>query len=288
MELTLCRGKLSCFSERGALPGPRSLHLLVWVRRRIRIVARNAGRAEVLKSDLKASAKTALQGFSWNEWPKAAAGSALLVNATSAGMRGQPSLTLSLDPLPRDAAVCDIVYNPLETQLLMEARTRGHVTIDGLGMLMHQAVPAFEAFYGVSPVGDARVRARNWKRRSMANGKLPLLVGLTGSIGMGKTETAKMFARLGIPVYDADAAVHALYEPGGAAVAEIAKEFPDSIKDGRVDRAVLTRHIAADRAVLKRTRADRASPRRTRTAQISKMPRAKRRGDRRAGYSAPV
>src|SRR5277367_2141519 len=86
----------------------------------------------------------------------------------------------------------------------------------------------------------------------MTNGKLPLLVGLTGSIGMGKTETAKMFARLGIPVYDADAAVHRLYEPGGAAVPQIAKEFPDSIKDGRVDRAVLTRHIVADRDVLKR------------------------------------
>ena len=64
----------------------------------------------------------------------------------------------------------------------------------------------------------------------------PYLVGLTGSIGMGKTETARMFARLGIPVYDADAAVHRLYEPGGAAVAEIAKGFPDCVVDGRVDR----------------------------------------------------
>jgi dephospho-CoA kinase len=86
----------------------------------------------------------------------------------------------------------------------------------------------------------------------MTEGKLPLLVGLTGSIGMGKTETAKMFARLGIPVYDADAAVHRLYEPGGAAVAEIAKEFPESIKDGRVDRAELTLRIAADKSALKR------------------------------------
>jgi dephospho-CoA kinase len=86
----------------------------------------------------------------------------------------------------------------------------------------------------------------------MTDSKFPLLVGLTGSIGMGKTETAKMFTRLGIPVYDADAAVHQLYEPGGAAVAEIAKEFPDSIIDGRVDRGVLTEYIAEDKSVLKR------------------------------------
>lgn len=67
----------------------------------------------------------------------------------------------------------------------------------------------------------------------------PFLLGLTGSIGMGKSETAKMFARLGTPVYDADAAVHALYEPGGAAVAPIASVFPGCVKDGRVDRACL-------------------------------------------------
>jgi dephospho-CoA kinase len=79
----------------------------------------------------------------------------------------------------------------------------------------------------------------------------PLLVGLTGSIGMGKSETAKMFARLGVPVYDADAAVHRIYEPGGAAVAEIAKVFPDSIVDGRVDRARLSRHLAADKTLFK-------------------------------------
>lgn len=75
----------------------------------------------------------------------------------------------------------------------------------------------------------------------------PLLIGLTGSIGMGKTETAKMFAKLGVPVYDADAAVHRLYEAGGAAVPEIARLFPDSVKDGRVDRAELTKHVTADK-----------------------------------------
>jgi dephospho-CoA kinase len=75
----------------------------------------------------------------------------------------------------------------------------------------------------------------------------PILVGLTGSIGMGKSETAKMFVRLGVPVYDADAAVHALYEPGGVAVDRIAEAFPGSVKDGRVDRGELARRVTADK-----------------------------------------
>ncbi len=74
----------------------------------------------------------------------------------------------------------------------------------------------------------------------------PILVGLTGSIGMGKSETAKMFIRLGIPVYDADAAVHALYEPGGAAVGAIAQAFPGTVKEGRVDRGELALQIGGD------------------------------------------
>jgi dephospho-CoA kinase len=68
---------------------------------------------------------------------------------------------------------------------------------------------------------------------------------------MGKSETAKMFARLGVPVYDADAAVHQLYERGGAAVPEIAKVFPDCVKDGRVDRAALTERLTADKGLFK-------------------------------------
>ncbi len=72
------------------------------------------------------------------------------------------------------------------------------------------------------------------------------MIGLTGSIGMGKSETAKMFAKLGIPVNDSDANVHALYEPGGAAVPDIEKTFPGTVRDGKVDRALLTRALAAD------------------------------------------
>jgi dephospho-CoA kinase len=83
----------------------------------------------------------------------------------------------------------------------------------------------------------------------------PYLVGLTGSIGMGKTETAKMFARLGIPVYDADAAVHRLYEPGGSAVEAIRNAFPGSVSDGRVDRVRLGAMVADDREALRKLEA---------------------------------
>ena len=73
-----------------------------------------------------------------------------------------------------------------------------------------------------------------------------LKLGLTGSIGMGKTETAKMFVRLGIPMFDADAAVHALYEAGGAAVGPVGKEFPGVVVDGAIDRQLLGQRVLSD------------------------------------------
>ena len=76
--------------------------------------------------------------------------------------------------------------------------------------------------------------------------KRPLHVGLTGSIGMGKSETAKMFARLGIPVYDADAAVHRLYAKDGAAVAPVEAAFPGTVRDGAVDRGELSKHVTGN------------------------------------------
>ena len=82
-----------------------------------------------------------------------------------------------------------------------------------------------------------------------------LLVGLTGSIGMGKSETAKMFAAFGVPVYDADAAVHALYDVGGLAVAPIGDAFPGAVVDGEVDRARLAALTLNDSAAIKRLEA---------------------------------
>ena len=74
-------------------------------------------------------------------------------------MGANPPLDIDLAALPKSAAVCDIVYNPLETKLLKDAAARGHKTIDGLGMLMHQAVPSFEAFFGVRPQVTPALRA---------------------------------------------------------------------------------------------------------------------------------
>ncbi|HWC63982.1 MAG TPA: hypothetical protein VG501_10195, partial [Rhizomicrobium sp.] len=88
-----------------------------------------------------------------------AGAAALLLNTTSAGMAGNEALALDLPALPVAAAVCDIVYNPLETELLKEAAARGHKVIDGLGMLMLQAVPSFEAFFGVRPEVTPGLRA---------------------------------------------------------------------------------------------------------------------------------
>ncbi|WP_323760780.1 dephospho-CoA kinase [Maricaulis sp.] len=73
-----------------------------------------------------------------------------------------------------------------------------------------------------------------------------LRVGLTGSIGMGKSATAQLFRDAGIPVFDSDATVHALYAPGGAAVAPVAKAFPGVVVDGAIDRARLSEALKAD------------------------------------------
>lgn len=80
----------------------------------------------------------------------------------------------------------------------------------------------------------------------------PFRLGLTGSIGMGKSTTAMMFAEEGVPVWDADAEVHALYAQGGAAVPLIAEEFPQAVKAGAVDRAALRACLAGDKTALTR------------------------------------
>ena len=95
---------------------------------------------------------------SWNERSELLKGSTLLVNTTSLGMTGQPALDIDLAPLPREAAVYDIVYVPLETHLLAAARSRGNRCVDGLGMLLHQGRPGFEAWFG--PKVDVTVEQR--------------------------------------------------------------------------------------------------------------------------------
>jgi dephospho-CoA kinase len=80
----------------------------------------------------------------------------------------------------------------------------------------------------------------------------PFVIGLTGSIAMGKSQTAGLFAAEGVPVHDADASIHKLYGKGGAAVTKIAEAFPGSVHDGAVDRAALSAQVAADPAALKK------------------------------------
>lgn len=100
-----------------------------------------------------------VQPIDWNEREEALKGKALLVNTTSLGMTDQPSLEIDLGGLPDDAVVADIVYSPLETPLLKTAKSRGLRTIDGLSMLMHQAVPGFQFWFGAIPVVDDDLRS---------------------------------------------------------------------------------------------------------------------------------
>jgi len=83
----------------------------------------------------------------------------LLVNSSSLGMTGQPPLEIALTPLSSNCVVSDIVYDPLETALLKQAKDKGHKTVDGLGMLLHQAVPAFEKWFGIRPQVTPELKA---------------------------------------------------------------------------------------------------------------------------------
>jgi shikimate dehydrogenase len=124
--------------------------------RDIRVMNRTKNRAEAVIAGAAQTAK--LKVVEWGAWKSAFEGARLVINTTSLGMAGKAPLELSLGDLPREAAVADIVYNPLETDLLKQARARGHRTMDGLGMLMHQAVPAFAAWFGVTPAVTAALR----------------------------------------------------------------------------------------------------------------------------------
>jgi shikimate dehydrogenase len=95
----------------------------------------------------------------WAARSAALDGADILVNATSLGMEGEPPLELALDRLPKSALVLDAVYVPLETQLLKAARARKNPVADGLAMLLHQARPAFAAWFGVDPKVTPGLRA---------------------------------------------------------------------------------------------------------------------------------
>jgi len=95
----------------------------------------------------------------WEARDAALAACSLLVNTTSLGMTGQAPLVIDLTALPADAVIADLVYNPLETELLAAARAHRLTAVDGLGMLLHQAVPGFERWFGVRPAVTPALRA---------------------------------------------------------------------------------------------------------------------------------
>ncbi|MGU9979767.1 shikimate dehydrogenase [Phreatobacter sp. HK31-P] len=110
-----------------------------------------ANRSQTKAEAIAAGNPRRLRVAAWDDLPAVLPEADLLVNTTSLGMSGQPPLVLPLDTLKSSAIVSDIVYAPLTTPLLANAALRGHRTAEGLGMLLHQAVPGFQKWFGVTP-----------------------------------------------------------------------------------------------------------------------------------------
>lgn len=123
---------------------------------RIILVNRSEGRAE----DLARALGAPVEARGWAERHGLVAAADLVVNTTALGMKGQPPLDLDLAALRPGTIVDDIVYVPLQTPLLAQAERRGGVTVDGLGMLLHQAVPGFVRWFGVTPTVTPALRAK--------------------------------------------------------------------------------------------------------------------------------
>lgn len=120
----------------------------------IRLVYRTREKAEHLARSVGGNIRL----IEWKDREKSLTGAGLLVNATTLGMNGFDALDIALDNLPENAVVSDLVYAPLKTELLKRAENRGLATADGLGMLLHQARPAFYAWFGVMPEITAELR----------------------------------------------------------------------------------------------------------------------------------
>jgi shikimate dehydrogenase len=120
----------------------------------IRITNRTRNRAEALRAEFG----TKVVVYDWVQAGNALEEAATVVNTTSLGMEGKSEFRVPLDGLSPEAVVTDLVYTPLDTALLVRAREIGCRTVDGLGMLLHQAVPGFERWFGVKPEVDAALR----------------------------------------------------------------------------------------------------------------------------------
>lgn len=120
----------------------------------IRLSNRSRNRADVLQKEFGAKIKV----FDWVKAGNMLDGAKTVVNTTSLGMVGNPEFRIPLDDLSPNAVVTDLVYAPLDTPFLIKAREKGCTTVDGLGMLLYQAVPAFERWFGTRPVVDEALR----------------------------------------------------------------------------------------------------------------------------------
>lgn len=121
----------------------------------IRLTNRTRSRAETLKDRFGARLKV----IDWHQMEDAIAECSTIVNTTSLGMEGGPELTLTFRKASPDVLVTDIVYTPLDTPFLKAAASAGLNTVDGLGMLLHQAAPGFEHWFGTTPAVDDDLRA---------------------------------------------------------------------------------------------------------------------------------
>ncbi len=123
--------------------------------RELRLLNRTRARADKLAT----LGRSRIHVYDWDDQQQALDRAALLINSTSLGMSGQPTLDLPLDRLAPGAVVNDIVYVPLKTDLLAQATAAGYTAVDGLGMLLHQARPGFEAWFGRRPAVTDTLRA---------------------------------------------------------------------------------------------------------------------------------
>ena len=121
----------------------------------IRLANRTPDKAQ----EIAQSVGSAVKVVPWEAREEALDGIAMLANATSLGSAGKPPLPMSLDRLPKGALVGDLIYVPPETPLLADARARGNITVNGLGLLLNQARPAFNAWFGVMPEITPALRA---------------------------------------------------------------------------------------------------------------------------------